>query len=111
PFLCFTDRDPEDLVLGGSKVVGSAQRRRGHAVLQHGSVLLARSPAVPELSGASDLAPIPADPSAWAGLLGRHVPAGLGLRAEPAEVPAAARRLAAELERTVYRDPTWTRRR
>ena len=35
--------DPEDIVCRGSKLVGSAQRRRGGAILQHGSILLARS--------------------------------------------------------------------
>src|SRR5947199_272477 len=56
PFLCFTGRDAEDIVLGGSKLVGGAQRRRSGAVLQHGSLLLARSPATPELPGLSELA-------------------------------------------------------
>ncbi len=45
PFLCFQDRDPEDLVVGRCKVVGSAQRRWHAAVLQHGSILLARADA------------------------------------------------------------------
>jgi lipoate-protein ligase A len=51
PFLCFLDRDPEDLLLMGSKVVGSAQRRRAGAILQHGSVMLRTSSLTPELPG------------------------------------------------------------
>lgn len=58
PFLCFARRHPVDLVVeetggggGVPKVVGSAQRRRRGALLQHGSVLLDRSPATPELPG------------------------------------------------------------
>ena len=51
PLLCFTDRSPEDILIQGTKVVGSAQRRRGGAVLQHGSILLARSSQTPELAG------------------------------------------------------------
>jgi lipoate-protein ligase A len=50
-FLCFERRSPGDVLVGGSKIAGSAQRRRQGAVLQHGSVLLARSEAAPELDG------------------------------------------------------------
>lgn len=38
PFLCFEDGDADDLVLDGVKIVGGAQRRRGWATLQHGSI-------------------------------------------------------------------------
>lgn len=58
-FLCFQRRCTGDILLSQSgasgsinhKVVGSAQRRRRGTVLQHGSILLRRSPAAPELSG------------------------------------------------------------
>jgi lipoate-protein ligase A len=55
PFLCFQRRSPGDVLVGGVKIAGSAQRRCRGAVLQHGSVLLARSPATPELDGLKDL--------------------------------------------------------
>ncbi len=55
PFLCFERRAAGDVLVGDAKVAGSAQRRRHGAVLQHGSVLLARSSAAPELPGISDL--------------------------------------------------------
>jgi lipoate-protein ligase A len=55
PFLCFQRRSPGDVLVGGAKVAGSAQRRRQGAVLQHGSVLLARSAAAPELDGLNEL--------------------------------------------------------
>jgi lipoate-protein ligase A len=51
PFLCFLRRTCTDIVIGGNKVVGSAQRRRRGAVLQHGSILLGRSQFAPELPG------------------------------------------------------------
>lgn len=57
PFLCFSRGDRNDLVLGGVKVVGSAQRRRKGAVLQHGSILLEASPHEPALPGIVDLVP------------------------------------------------------
>jgi lipoyl(octanoyl) transferase len=56
PFLCFQRRAPGDVLVKGEKVAGSAQRRCRGAVLQHGSVLLARSPAAPELDGLKELA-------------------------------------------------------
>jgi lipoate-protein ligase A len=56
PFLCFQRRAPGDVLVCGEKVAGSAQRRCRGAVLQHGSVLLARSPAAPELAGLKELA-------------------------------------------------------
>jgi lipoate-protein ligase A len=55
PFLCFQRRSPGDVLVGGMKVAGSAQRRRQGAVLQHGSVLLAGSAAAPELDGLREL--------------------------------------------------------
>jgi lipoate-protein ligase A len=54
-FLCFARRSQGDVVLAGYKVAGSAQRRRKGAVLQHGSILLSRSPAAPELPGIAEL--------------------------------------------------------
>jgi lipoate-protein ligase A len=55
PFLCFQRRAPGDVLVTGEKIAGSAQRRCRGAVLQHGSVLLARSPAAPELAGLKEL--------------------------------------------------------
>jgi lipoate-protein ligase A len=57
PFLCFHDHDDNDLLLTGHKIVGSAQRRRRGAVLQHGSILLWHSKTTPELVGVLDLLP------------------------------------------------------
>jgi lipoyl(octanoyl) transferase len=40
PFLCFDRRSPNDLVVGADKIMGSAQRRQGGNLLQHGSIKL-----------------------------------------------------------------------
>jgi lipoate-protein ligase A len=58
PFLCFQRRTCSDIVCEEAKIVGSAQRRRRGAVLQHGSILLARSTFAPELPGIKDVAGI-----------------------------------------------------
>ncbi len=57
PVLCFAREDEHDLVLDGHKVLGSAQRRRRGAILQHGGLLLKASAVTPELLGIADLRP------------------------------------------------------
>lgn len=54
-FLCFKRRSAGDIVVGDVKIAGSAQRRVADAVLQHGSVLLERSSAAPELAGLNEI--------------------------------------------------------
>jgi lipoate-protein ligase A len=56
PFLCFERRARGDVMLGNSKICGSAQRRHSRAILQHGSLILARSDQAPELQGMRELA-------------------------------------------------------
>src|SRR5262245_28747446 len=51
PFLCFERRSEGDVLLANAKICGSAQRRHGRAVLQHGSVILGTSPKAPEVEG------------------------------------------------------------
>ncbi len=55
PFLCFQRRACGDVVLGDFKIMGSAQRRMKAALLQHGSLLLGKSSAAPELPGINQL--------------------------------------------------------
>jgi lipoate-protein ligase A len=54
-FLCFRQFTPGDLLIDSAKVVGSAQRKRRGALLQHGAILLARSPHTPTLPGIREL--------------------------------------------------------
>ncbi|MFM7056585.1 MAG: biotin/lipoate A/B protein ligase family protein [Planctomycetota bacterium] len=57
-FLCFLRGNANDIVhQSGHKLVGSAQRRRLGAILQHGSVLLQASDHTPNLPGLLDLNP------------------------------------------------------
>jgi len=113
PFLCFIDRDSEDVVADGYKVVGSAQRRRAGAVLQHGSILLRQSDRTPELRGVCDLADVSQDPRFWSGPVERGIMKALGLVPVPLDpaTDALLRRRSLYLERTVYGDPAWTARR
>ena len=111
PFLCFTDCDAEDLVLGTAKVVGSAQRRRAGAVLQHGSLLLARSPHTPELPGVAELASASDPPRRWAERLASRVPVAIGFRTQAVDWPPDIVRLAASIAENIYRNSSWTSRR
>jgi lipoate-protein ligase A len=54
--LCFLHHTPGDLVIEGSKIAGSAQRKMRGALLQHGSLLLRRSEFAPQLLGMNDFA-------------------------------------------------------
>lgn len=53
--LCFQHCTPGDLLIGPTKVVGSAQRKQRGCLLQHGAILLARSPFAPVLAGIREL--------------------------------------------------------
>jgi lipoate-protein ligase A len=55
-FLCFGRTDDFDVVMAGHKVLGSAQRRRKGAVLQHGSLVLRRSEWASQFPGVFDCA-------------------------------------------------------
>jgi lipoate-protein ligase A len=112
PFLCFCERSRHDVVVGGTKLVGSAQRRRQGSILQHGSLLLARSPLAEELPGVADVATSPRlEGVDWAGLISAALPKALGLAATPGPWPVALGRRIDQIAREVYRNPAWTFRR
>ena len=82
-------------------------------MLQHGSLLLRRSPRVPELPGLADLTSLPPRPSQWSGVVIDRIVAALALVPLSVETPPVAfdpPRIA-ERARGVYLDPAWTRRR
>jgi lipoate-protein ligase A len=111
PFLCFERRAVGDVVLSGWKIAGSAQRRRRGAVLQHGSVLLGRSPAAPELPGLVDVGGRGIEPVelaiAWrARLSGQCQICWRRKSLDQVEVMRAAR-----LVEEVYSQRDWTHRR
>jgi lipoate-protein ligase A len=124
PFLCFLRRARGDLLLvarsdisepsTGSptyKILGSAQRRYRGAILQHGSLLVARSPAAPELPGWDDLTgeSIPLDE--LVSDLARGLFGLLGTESPPREIPASIRHMAREIEQVRYSSRSWTQRR
>ena len=110
PFLCFGRKDPRDIVLGTHKILGSAQRRRRGAVLQHGSLLLYRSPYAPMYPGLCDLLDNESPIEEWIPLVAARIADRLqGHREDPGdgagiatELPARIAEAAHELERVKY---------
>lgn len=97
PFLCFLRTAAPDLVVSGHKVLGSAQRRRRGAVLQHGSLLLEASKHAPELFGLCELAPrFPDTIVAW-GQVALRLAQCLGRTAFIGELPESVRTKAATM--------------
>jgi len=111
PFLCFRRRAGGDVVAGPTKIAGSAQRRRRGAVLQHGSVLLARSAAAPELQSLLDLASAPLDKDRLIAGWCETLRCRLALLFEPKPLAEHQRHRAAELVRSKYATDHWTRNR
>jgi lipoate-protein ligase A len=111
PFLCFQRRAVGDVLLDGYKIAGSAQRRGHGAVLQHGGILLAASPAAPELPGVAELAGVAIAPAElierWLPILGR----GLDLRFQPGSLSPSEVERSRELTENKYDGAAWTARR
>ena len=111
PLLCFQRRAPGDVLLGDAKIAGSAQRRRSGAVLQHGSLLLRRSAAAPELPGLEDMLgrPLAVESLAddWLARIQRLLGGNWADGALSAEEAAAATALAQQR----YGQTGWTERR
>ena len=110
PFLCFQRRTEGDILLGNAKIVGSAQRRRQHAVLQHGSLLLAASPAAPELPGIESLTGVRLSAGEWSSTVGDAISAALELRIVPDRLADDERQEAGRLAREKYGQAAWTHR-
>jgi lipoate-protein ligase A len=111
PFLCFQRRNSLDILIGKAKVVGSAQRRHQGALLQHGSILLARSPHAESLPGLSDLSgtnichrEITQD---WSQRLAHR----LGFRYRPSSLTETESAVASEIEECRFAHESWTQKR
>lgn len=110
PFLCFERRSRGDVVLGAHKICGSAQRRHQQRVLQHGSLLLARSQAAPELPGVNDLVPSPPTLDEVSGTWLTHLVRRLQM--VPQAVQLTSEELAAaRIQEGKFSDPKWVAKR
>jgi len=113
PFLCFQRRAVGDVVVGDQKILGSAQRRRDGAILQHGSLLWEASPRAPELPGLQgarpDLSPI--DTEDWIDDWALRFASRLNLELSDGELSPLEASLARRLAAEKYEADAWTRRR
>lgn len=108
PFLCFLRTAAPDLVVSGHKILGSAQRRRKGAVLQHGSLLLKASEHAPELLGLSELAPIFPDTFVAWDQLALRLARCLGVADSIRELPESVRTKASMLFNERVMTDRWT---
>jgi lipoate-protein ligase A len=108
PFLCFQRRAPGDVLVRGEKIAGSAQRRCRGAVLQHGSVLLARSAAAPELAGLKELTARPILVEEFIQAWLQELSTALAIRWQSGTLSETARQRANQLAAEKYGSPVWT---
>lgn len=110
--LCFLHHAPGDLIVGGSKVAGSAQRKLRGALLQHGSLLLRQSPFAPQLPGIHDRAGRDLfSPRELAGLLAERFARAVGAELEPTDWTPQEQDRVAVVRADRYANPQWTHRR
>lgn len=118
--VCFAGPAPGEVVAGGRKLAGSAQRCEERTLLQHGSILLAGDQRAAIASGGAPGTPAvatlaellggePAD-DAMVEALARAFEAVIGIRLAPVALQAAERDDATRLDAR-YRSGDWTWRR
>jgi lipoate-protein ligase A len=105
-FLCFEHVTPGDVVIGETKIAGSARRKRGTAVLQHGSVLLAASPFAPHLRGVREVSGVDLTPADLAGVIARRFSQSTGWTFHETDPNPLF-----PPDQNRYRDPAWNERR
>jgi lipoate-protein ligase A len=96
--------------MSGAKIMGSAQRRRNGAILQHGSLLFGRSASAPELPGIVDLQP-GLDPARLIALWSKHLGSSLKLNLFDYGLTESQLTSVRFLVKDKFGDDRWTRRR
>ena len=110
-FLCFQRRSDGDLVSDKVKVLGSAQRRLKHSLLQHGSLLFEQSKFAPELPGLLELSGKQLQFKDFSRLLAEALGRALGFEFLPAKLTANEMASAEEIEKLTFGDDVWTKKR
>src|SRR5262249_54504474 len=100
-----------DVLLAGSKIVGSAQRRRKGALLQHGSILLTTSPFAPLLPGIREGSGHILTASAVEEAICADLTGPQGWTLTPADWTDGEKHRIAELMLTRYSQHSWNRKR
>lgn len=130
PFLCFQRRSPGDVVLENLdettatestksatdssvpwKILGSAQRRHQGAILQHGSLLIERSTAAPQLPGWNELSNVAITAQRLMPLVAEDLANRLNFHLNSRKLPAELQSVAGDLANRKYGAALWTKRR
>lgn len=116
PDLCFHHHTAGDLALGlrdgkRKKIAGSAQRKHHGAILQHGSILLARSDFAPTLPGIFELTGRRLNPDSLARQIAKQFSAATGWILKRSEWTPAETERRNEIVREKYGHAEWTRKR
>ncbi len=111
PFLCFQRRTRGDVMCGGAKIAGSAQRRQRSALAQHGSILLSQSACAPELPGIEQLAGISISADDLAQRFAGQLAGKLGLTLTAGKLSPSETSRASALESQRFAAAGWTNRR
>jgi lipoate-protein ligase A len=126
PFMCFARRAAGDVLLvskngsgpgsegmwlAGAKIIGSAQRRHHRAILQHGSLLLEKSPCAPELAGWCDLTGFQPPIEELTQSLATQLGNSLEVRFIGSDISQDLESKALDLTKSKYGIPAWTKRR
>ena len=104
--VCLTDS-----ITHRHKIAGSAQRKWKGALLQHGSVLLGRSPFAPTLPGIAELSRVSVPLKELAAAVVERLAVTSGWRVEPGEWTADELRTAAHLTADKYTSAEWNEKR
>ncbi|MFM8931575.1 MAG: biotin/lipoate A/B protein ligase family protein [Gemmataceae bacterium] len=109
--LCFLHPAAGDVLAGGFKVVGSAQRRRLGGLLQHGSILLKAREHAPWLKGIQDVCGAKLEVETLARELGDEIPRALKLKHGLVDWSEDEISRAARLVHGRYESADWNQRR
>ncbi len=103
---CYAAATDYDLAVGGRKLVGSAQRRRGRAFLQHGCVPSTPDPDAPAAVALADLLPVVPPPEAVEAAIVDALHA-VAARVDRSALTAAERDLAGRIRDARTACPSW----
>jgi len=111
PSICFSRPQKFDIVVGGRKLLGSAQCRRGGFFLQHGSLPLAPNPFAPEAVSIAELvAKQPAEATIVENLAAA-LSVAFGAKLREAPLDEGEEEMAAGLAAERYSRDSWNARR
>lgn len=109
--LCFEQWSPGDLLCAGHKIAGSAQRKHHGCVLQHGSLLLAKSAHAPQLLGVQDLDGVEILPKEAAAAVVNMLRQATNWEIKEEQWSEGERSSIETLRRNKYESPEWNEKR